>query len=123
VFEGHGKINEYVGGYSDWLRQRTVPATAAAPAPGTPAPGTPAPAAQASAPKARRLSYKDQRELAALPEKIQVLEGEQLGLQAQIADPALFKSDPMRAAAALQRLQALTEELERAYSRWDELES
>jgi ATP-binding cassette subfamily F protein uup len=124
VFEGHAKINEYVGGYSDWQRQRASSASGnAVAAPATPAPAAPAPAAPASTPKARRLSYKDQRELAALPGKIQALEAEQLELQTAIADPALFKSDAVRATAALQRLQALTVELENAYSRWDELET
>jgi ATP-binding cassette subfamily F protein uup len=118
VFEGGGKVNEYVGGYSDWQRQRTAPASAIAAGASAGAAGAPAPRA-----KPRRLSYKDQRELAALPEKIQALEAEQLELQTAIADPALFKSDPARAAAALQRLQVLTVELESAYSRWDELEA
>ena len=126
VFEGAGQVNEYVGGYSDWLRQRraaapaaprlaavqsTVPQSTASAAP-------PAP----SAARARRLSYKDQRELEAMPQKIQGLESEQLELQAQVADPALFKADPARAAAVLTRLQALSAEIENAYSRWDALE-
>jgi ABC transport system ATP-binding/permease protein len=132
VFEGGAQVNEYVGGYSDWQRQRASSAermAAAAPGaaavPGAPSrsPAAPAPAAPAAVLKARRLSYKDQRELAALPGKIQALEAEQLELQTAIADPALFKSDAARATAALQRLQALTVELENAYSRWDELES
>jgi ATP-binding cassette subfamily F protein uup len=58
-----------------------------------------------------------------MPEKIQRLEAEQLELQAAISDPNLFKDDPPRGAAALQRLQSLSAELETAYSRWDELES
>jgi len=120
VFEGGGKVNEYVGGYSDWQRQRAPPAPAIAAGAPAGAGSAPAPAPR---PKPRRLSYKDQRELAALPEKIQALEAEQLELQTAIADPALFKSEPARAAAALQRLQALTVELENAYSRWDELEA
>jgi ATP-binding cassette subfamily F protein uup len=120
VFEGGAQVNEYVGGYSDWQRQRASSASGSAAA----APGAPALSPSAApGPKARRLSYKHQRELAALPGKIQALEAEQLELQAAIADPALFKSDAARAAAALQRLQALTVELENAYSRWDELES
>ncbi|HXC10110.1 MAG TPA: ATP-binding cassette domain-containing protein [Steroidobacteraceae bacterium] len=127
VFEGGAQVNEYVGGYSDWQRQRASSSpTAARGAPSlspSAAPATPPPAAPAPGPKARRLSYKDQRELAALPGKIQGLEAEQLELQTAIADPALFKSDAARATAALQRLQALTVELENAYSRWDELES
>jgi len=118
VFEGGGQVNEYVGGYSDWLRQRrtAAPAAAAAPAART-VPQSAAP------PKPRRLSYNEQRELAALPQKIQELETEQLELQTRTADPALFKSDPAGAAAALQRLQTLTAELERAYARWDALET
>jgi ATP-binding cassette subfamily F protein uup len=119
VFEGGAQVNEYVGGYSDWQRQRASSASGNAAA----APGAPLPSAAPPKPKVRRLSYKHQRELAALPGKIQALEAEQLELQTAIADPALFKSDAARAAAALQRLQALTVELENAYSRWDELES
>ena len=129
VFEGGAQVSEYVGGYSDWQRQRASSAASApSAAPAMPVTATPvtsaqAPAASAPRPKARRLSYKDQRELAALPGKIHALEAEQLELQTAIADPALFKSDAARATAALQRLQALTVELENAYSRWDELES
>jgi ATP-binding cassette subfamily F protein uup len=129
VFEGDGRVNEYVGGYSDWLRQRR--AQARAPAARAPTAATtsaaaqsaPAGAATAIPPKARRLSYKDQRELDALPGKIQLLEEEQRGLQAAIADPELFRQSPERAAAALQRLERLARELEAAYARWDSLES
>jgi ATP-binding cassette subfamily F protein uup len=120
VFEGGAQVNEYVGGYSDWLRQRRV-AEAAAPAfaRAASAPSAAAPAG----PRARRLSYKEQRELEALPEKIQLLEAEQLELQAAISDPALFQGAVARGTAALQRLQSLVAEIETAYSRWHELES
>jgi ABC transport system ATP-binding/permease protein len=124
VFEGGGQVNEYVGGYSDWLRQRKVTAPAKARAPVTAAaPISAAAPVPAAAPKARRMSYKEQRELAAMPEKIQRLEAEQLQLQATIADPNLFKDDPARGTAALQRLESLAAELETAYARWDALES
>jgi ATP-binding cassette subfamily F protein uup len=114
VFEGAGHVNEYVGGYSDWLRQRKVPTKPRAPAPPPPA----SPRA-----KGRRLSYKEQRDLEAMPERIQRLEAEQLQLQTAIADPKLFKDDPSRAAEALQRLQSLASELDDAYAVWDALES
>jgi ATP-binding cassette subfamily F protein uup len=127
VFEGGGQVNEYVGGYSDWLRQRKVTAPAKARAPVAPvtavAPISAAAPVPAAAPKARRMSYKEQRELAAMPEKIQRLEAEQSQLQATIADPNLFKDDPARGTAALQRLESLAAELETAYARWDALES
>jgi len=119
VFEGGGQVNEYVGGYSDWLHQRKVGGSGQTRAR---APAQPA-AAERSVPKARRLSYKDQRELEAMPEKIQSLEAEQLQLQAVIADPALFQGNSQRGTAALKRLQSLAEELEKTYSRWDALES
>ncbi|GAC1670533.1 MAG: ATP-binding cassette domain-containing protein [Steroidobacteraceae bacterium] len=120
VFEGMGQVNEYVGGYSDWLRQRpTRPALKALPSAAPP----PQPQRGATPAKALRLSYKERRELADMPEKIQRLEAEQLELQSTLAAPELFKHDPARGAAAVQRLQALAAELENAYSRWDELES
>jgi ATP-binding cassette subfamily F protein uup len=118
-----------VGGYSDWLHQRKVggagqarakaASTAKAAAPVQAAPTAQRPVVT----KARRLSYKDQRELEAMPEKIQRLEAEQLELQAAIADPALFQGNSARGSDALLRLAALATELENAYSRWDALES
>jgi ABC transport system ATP-binding/permease protein len=132
VFEGGGQVNEYVGGYSDWVRQRKTraakaqvsAAAAARPAAPDASPAVLAASAAAAAPaQARRLSYKEQRELAAMPEKIQRLELEQAELQAAIADPTLFQGNDPRGAAALQKLQSLAAELERAYARWDALET
>jgi len=145
VFEGGGRIGEYVGGYADWLRQTggkpgkiaqqsplsAAPAaaiptgtaqTAAARLPGAPSPKTPPPTASPTA-AGRRLSYKEQRELAALPETIQRLELEQSRVQSLLNDPEHFKRSPSTAAADLQRLSELAAELEAAYSRWDSLES
>jgi ATP-binding cassette subfamily F protein uup len=118
VFEGGGRVEEYVGGYSDWLRQRKP---AAAPAAATVA-AAPQPAKNSAA-KPKRLSYNEQRELALLPEKIENLEAEQTQLHNLVNDPQTFQRDKDRAAAALHRLQALTVELEAAYARWDALES
>jgi ABC transport system ATP-binding/permease protein len=119
VFEGAGRVNEYVGGYTDWLRQRSdSPDSAALPAA---KPSTPAAAAPV-APQPRRLTYNERRELEQLPEKIQHLEAEQLALQSVVSDPELFRRDKNQAAAALRRLQTLTAELDTAYARWDALE-
>ena len=120
VFEGNGQINEYVGGYTDWLRQRRVDApalTAAASKPATVAAAEPKPLA-----KPRRLSYNEQRELKQLPEKIQALEAEQAQLTTLISDPALFQRNPEQGSEALQRLQAAGKELEAAYARWEALD-
>ena len=114
VFEGGAKINEYVGGYSDWVRQRPPPAAAVT---------SRAPERARGAPKPRRMSFNDQRELDALPARIEQIESEQLQLQAAIGDPVLFRDEPQRAEALLQRLQDLGVELEAAFARWDALES
>ena len=116
VFEGHGHLEEYVGGYSDWLRQRKLPSSARSAAT---AAAAPAPAQS----KARRMSYKDQRELSLLPARIEALESEQKELQGRIADPTWFRADQPRATDALQHLQALEAELSATYERWDLLES
>jgi ATP-binding cassette subfamily F protein uup len=120
VFEGMGQVNEYVGGYGDWLRQRRSSAPVKAVAAAVAAPQPEGGVAHA---KARRPSYSERRELADMPERIQCLEAEQLELQAALAGADLFKNDPARGAAALRRLQSLAAELENAYARWDELES
>jgi len=120
VFEGDGQINEYVGGYTDWLRQRKVAASVSAPAAVRP---SAAAASTGAAPTLKRLSYKEQRELAQLPEKIQRLEAEQAQLNAMISDPAVFRRDKDESNLALQRLRVLAAELETAYSRWDTLDS
>jgi ATP-binding cassette subfamily F protein uup len=128
VFEGDGRVNEYVGGYSDWLRQRRAIAVAAKTPPRsaqsqpTPAAARP-PAPGSSAAKARKLSYKDQRELDAMPAAIQRLEVEQAELAAAIGDPELFRRDPAAANAAVQRLQSVQQEMESAFARWEALES
>jgi ATP-binding cassette subfamily F protein uup len=136
VFEGGGTVNEYVGGYSDWQRQRRPgpgprPAPAAMRAGITATSGTTRSAAEparGASPaviraKERRLSYKDQRELDSLPAKIQALEAEQARLQADIGDSELFRATPRRAAEMLERLAALGADIETAYARWLALES
>ncbi len=123
AFEGNGEVNEYVGGYSDWLRQRKVNAAEKARLPAAAPDAAPAPKGTPATSKMRRLPYKVQRELADMPDKIQRLEAEQLELQTAIADPILFKTDPARGASVLHRMQSLAAELEKSYARWDELES
>jgi ATP-binding cassette subfamily F protein uup len=119
VFEGGGQINEYVGGYSDWLRQRKTAVETAAAAPQKIAA---APKIAAGTHKPRRLSYNEQRELKQLPDRIQHLEAEQAQLHALIGDPEVFQRDKDQGSEALQRLHSLAGELERAYARWDALD-
>jgi ATP-binding cassette subfamily F protein uup len=116
VFEGAGVVNEYVGGYSDWLRQRPAPA-----APGPAKAATrPAPARASAAP---RLGYREQRELAGLPARIEALEGEQQALHAALADPAHYRDGGDSVRDLTERLREVEAELAAAYARWETLEA
>jgi len=124
VFEGEGRIEEYVGGYADWLRQRRKQTKAAIAESRASALGGKAaePAAAPTAP-ARKLSYKEQRELEQLPHRIEVLESEHSQLQAKIASPEFYKEGSEAIAKALARATVVDAELLAVYARWDELES
>lgn len=119
VFERDGSLREYVGGYSDWLRQRPAwePAPAAKPKPA--APPTPKPMKAAVSGK---LSYNERRELERLPARIEELEQRQQELHAATADPAFFKQEAAVVTQRLEELRTLEAELEMAYGRWEELE-
>ena len=127
VFEGDGRVQEYVGGYEDWVRQRVKPAEALPAAGGGPA----APPRSSAEPNAgrgaaiavRKLSYKEQRELEALPARIDALEAEERELNARVAGPEFYKEGGTAIAAALARLEALAAELSAAYARWEDLDS
>jgi ATP-binding cassette subfamily F protein uup len=122
VFEGEGRVVEFVGGYSDWLRQRRAPA----PPPGSEPAHAPTsrPATAATPPPARaRRSYKEERELEALPARIEALEREQGELADAMGRAAFHRGDPAEQARVRERLAALTAELEVAYARWEELEA
>ena len=129
AFEGDGRVVDYVGGYDDWMRQRAAAAAAAAEsiAPARPitaqvarpaAPGAITPAA-----RPRKLSFKEQRELEALPAAIEALEREQADLHAQVHGPDFYKSGADAIKAALARAEAVTLELAAAYERWNDLDS
>ena len=119
VMEGGGRVGEYVGGYTDWLRQRPRPApvaTAAMPKAVANAPGAMA------TPVRRKLSYKDARELEQLPARIEALEARLSALTGEMNDPAFFQADAASVAEHAARLGAVQAELEVAYARWGELE-
>jgi ATP-binding cassette subfamily F protein uup len=118
VFEGSGRVAEYVGGYQDWLRQR--PMLAEPEKVGT---STSRTTAVEPPPARRRLSFNEQRELVTLPERIAALETEQKELQARVAAPEFYKEGAAAIRTALERLDAIVVELETAYTRWDELDS
>ncbi|MCO8044894.1 ATP-binding cassette domain-containing protein [Acinetobacter bohemicus] len=124
VFDGKGNIDEYIGGYQDYLEQRpdqTVvdqkmavkKAQAKAEAAAAPAPSV----------AKKKLSYKDQRELEMLPAEIEALEKEQAELSEKLADGSWFVTDAAAATQASERLGAIDEILLEKMERWDELEN
>jgi ATP-binding cassette subfamily F protein uup len=115
VLEGNGKVGEYVGGYSDWLRQRPAPA-ATMPTAVKPAAPTPAPAPR------RKLSYKDQRELEQLPARIEALETDIAARGTAMNASGFFQQDSAMIVAANNTLATLQAELDAAYARWSELD-
>ncbi|AKH21590.1 ATP-binding cassette domain-containing protein [Sedimenticola thiotaurini] len=123
VFEGDGQINEYVGGYDDWLSQRKAPLVEAAPKPVEAKPTTARREPVKPASKPKKLSYKDQRELDALPKRIEQLETELEQLQMTVADPAFYKRPKEEKTEVQQQLQETEAALNTAYARWEELES
>ena len=123
VFEGQGTVNDYVGGYDDWLRQRQQPstkATAKTTATKLPKPNDEKPALPG---KAKKLSYKAQRELDGLPARLEALEAEQASLQAQIGEPAFYQQDKDTVAETLAQLERVGNELELCFARWEALEA
>jgi ATP-binding cassette subfamily F protein uup len=119
VFEGPGRVEEYVGGYQDWLRQR--PQSAAEPAPAR-AQENALPARAQPPSAARKLGYREQQELSLLPARIESLEAEQQDIESRLSDPEFYRGAGERIAGAVQRLEGLRAELAAAYSRWEELE-
>jgi ATP-binding cassette subfamily F protein uup len=120
VFEGGGKIGEYVGGYEDWARYRERIAELTAASTEEPAAASPAPERRRA--RSGKLSYKEQRELETLPAKIEALEAEQAELHAALSDEAFHRGPRDKVVVAAARLEALAKELEASYARWQELE-
>jgi len=126
AFEGDGRVEEYVGGYDDWVRQRPEPAPPAS-RPSDPAPASSRTSASANRhtqePAAKKLTYREREELEQLPSKIHALEEEQRALTTRIAASDFYKEPADAIARALERVDAIHDELLEALARWDELES
>ena len=125
VFEGDGRVQEYVGGYEDWVRQRLAekkirlkPETVEV----KPADKPKTTKIEARAPK-KKLSFKEQRELDELPAVIETLETEQRVLAARVASPEFYKEGAEAIKQALARTEALPPELAKVYARWAELDA
>ncbi len=122
VFEGDGQVNEYVGGYEDYLRQRR-PRPAAASTGASKADKTAAAPAASAAAKPARLGFRERQELDALPTRIEALEAELAALEQEAGQAGFYQRGGEAIAAALARMDALREAVETAYARWEALSS
>ncbi len=124
VMEGEGRVGEYVGGYSEWLRQRPEPVAlndvAKPAAPTRQVVAIPAPAT--SLPTRRKLGYKETRELETLPARIEGLEADIAERTARMNDAAYFQRDAAAVQADNEALAAAQLALDAAYARWAELD-
>ncbi len=126
VVEGNGVVSEHAGGYSDWLRRggRLVESSGAQESEQPQAPtAIPAPAKPAAeVQKKKKLSYKDQRELEAMPALIESLEQRQQELEQAMAGPDFYQREHSQVQDVIARLAAVQEEMEAAFERWAELD-
>ena len=120
VLEGEGRVNEYVGGYDDWLRQSRRKSEASV--------VSVKPEEQKAVPnqqkeRPRKLTFKEQKELDALPKCIEALDAEQQQIMATMADPTFYLGSGKKVAETNARLEAIEKELSEVYKRWEELEA
>ncbi|MEZ6132209.1 MAG: ATP-binding cassette domain-containing protein [Planctomycetaceae bacterium] len=134
VFEGDGQVEEYDGGYDDWLRQTKGRPASAVPASGSSSAGAASSGAarptsasertpQGAAVKTRKLSYKEQRELDELPARIDDLERRQAEYAALMADPEFYKQDGRVVADVQAEAESVARELDVCFKRWELLDA
>jgi len=116
VLEGKGRVKEYAGGYDDWLRQRKVDEPSV--------PKKPVETRQRAATKKteKRLTYKQQKELEAIPEKIDLLETQITELHTEMAKADFYKRPQAEITATAEKVDFLQKQLDETYKRWEELE-
>ena len=118
IFEGDGVIEEYIGGYKDWLRQKQN----ANPAKVSERKSSDQKAVNEPGKKVTKLSFKEQKELSELPRQIEKLEHEQHEIQESMSKAEFYKQDQGFITQTTDRLKQIEMDLEKCYTRWDELE-
>lgn len=122
VLEGNGQLSEYVGGYTDYLKQSTIP-NAPSDKKDKSAGSSKAAGKKEAEKNNTKLSYKFKRELDLLPVQIEKLEAKKEKLEAQLADPSTYQGDGNELGKLQDQYSKLEQEIATAYQRWDELES
>jgi ATP-binding cassette subfamily F protein uup len=120
VLEGGGSVGDYVGGYTDWVRQRGHTAVPVAPIVAPKRPATARLTTEQT--RKRRLSFKERTELAALPDRIDSLERDRAALYESLGDPAVLR-DGSAVVAAKSRLAEIDSEIAELIQRWEALET
>ena len=120
AFEGDGRVQEYVGGYEDYLRQRPPSGAAKSASGGA---NKPSGDAKNTSGKRKKRTFKEEREYAELPQRIAALEDEQKEIQASLADSEFYKRPGAEISAAVSRSAEIDRELLEALERWDALDS
>ncbi len=118
VFEGHGEINEYVGGYDDWIRQTHKSPSIQQNTKSKPFKSTSS--TKKSSPA--KLGYKEKRELETLPKQIESLEDEQATIHKKLADPNFYQDEGDEVGKITDRLNDIEQQLSSMYERWEMLE-
>lgn len=120
VLEGDGRVQDFVGSWSDWMESRkNRPGTAKATSPRESPPPTRSPAKD----RARKMSFKEIKELEALPDLLATMEGQLETLHGTMADPGFYKQGQDQISLALKEEEQLNADLAQAYARWEELEA
>lgn len=114
VFDGSGTIEQYIGGYDDWLRQRKTEQAVKVATPKAQTKSTTA---------SKKLSYKDQRELDGLPAQIEQLETQISATSELISQPGFYQSDRSTTEAIENQLASAQKQLAESYARWELLEN
>jgi len=127
AFEGDAQVNEYVGGYQDWLVQYQYKQQAKSKSakPGKAKKINAAPAESKKKPvdkEAKKFSYKETQELEKLPALIEALDAEQAGITEKMSDAGFYQQDKAAIAETTARLSEVEQALEQAYKRWEVLE-
>ena len=117
VFEKEGKVQEYAGGYDDWLIQRPAEIAETKPTPEKKVKKRLKPAGP------RKLTFKEARELETLPQKIEAMETEQQEIYNSMADPSFYRQESALIIQAKARIEELEQSLAIAYKRWEKLEA
>jgi len=123
VLDGSSKVQEFIGGYTDWIAYNESKAQQQAAAPAAKKSPLVQSTVSNAGTKKKKLSYKEQQELKQIPELIGELETQQAALTQEISDPNFYKKASDKVNTTLDNLKKLESQLAKTYQRWDELEA